>query len=58
VGISFGSKYSHLRHGFGCLCHSPMVAEINARLAGGTSRQSALRRLDCLPLLRRESRCF
>jgi imidazolonepropionase-like amidohydrolase len=43
VGISFGSKYSHLRHGFGCLCHSPMVAEINARLAGGTSRRSVLR---------------
>ena len=43
MGISFGSKYSHLRHGFGCLCHSPLVAEINARLSGGTSRRSVLR---------------
>jgi len=41
--MNFGSKYNHLSHGFGCLCHSPVVAEINARLNGGLSRRSVLR---------------
>jgi len=43
VGINFGKKYSHLTHGFGCLCQSPLVAEINARIDGGMSRRSVLR---------------
>ncbi|MET3793589.1 metal-dependent hydrolase family protein [Aquamicrobium terrae] len=43
MGINFGKKYSHLTHGFGCLCQSPLVAEINARLNGGMSRRSVLR---------------
>ncbi len=43
MGVNFGSKYGHLSHGFGCLCHSPVVAEINARLDGGLSRRSVLR---------------
>lgn len=41
--MNFGSKYGHLSHGFGCLCHSPIIAEINARLNGGLSRRSVLR---------------
>ncbi|MGS1094192.1 amidohydrolase family protein [Aquamicrobium terrae] len=43
MGINFGKKYSHLTHGFGCLCQSPLVAEINARIDGGMSRRSVLR---------------
>jgi imidazolonepropionase-like amidohydrolase len=40
---SLGEKYQHLAHGFGCLCHTPAFARINARITEGLSRRSVLK---------------
>ncbi|NRQ18457.1 metal-dependent hydrolase family protein [Ensifer sesbaniae] len=39
----FGGKYQHLVHGEGCACHTPIFAQINARISEQMSRRSLLK---------------
>lgn len=43
--LGFGSRYKDYAHGFGCLCHSNMIAQFNARVGKDMSRRSVLRGL-------------
>lgn len=39
---NYSARYRQYAHGFGCLCHSPEITQLNERISQGLSRRSVL----------------